>query len=79
MEWEWEALEWAEWEVVWVTQEVVPIHGKMVEWEDLEGAELLLREGMEEAIATMRVPATVVEEVGWEVVVVVDEEEQQSA
>jgi len=75
---EWEDLVGAEVLPRVVMEEVVRIHGKMVEWEDLVGAEVLPRVVMEEAIATMRVPAMVVEEVGWEVVVV-DEEEQQSA
>jgi len=46
----------------------------MVEWEDLEGAEVLPREVMEEAITMTRVLAMVAEEVEWVVVVVVEEQ-----
>ena len=47
----------------------------MVEWEDLEGAEVLPREVMEEAITMTRVLAMVAEEVGWVVGAVVVEEQ----
>lgn len=46
----------------------------MVEWEDSEGAEVLPREVMEEAITMTRVLAMVAEEVEWVVVVVVEEQ-----